>query len=220
MSGRSRIRVDTSKGALRRLQKDVKRLKRFEASHEFKFFNSAINDAVVANTGAVQNQMFTLAQGDTDTTRDGKKVIVTSLNARFIISLPITDVNAQTADLVRIIIVHDKQANGALPAVLDILFTADIQSFKNLDNTHRFRTLLDKTISIASMSGAYNGTTSKFGENFKAFQWFRKLNMPIIYNDTAGTIGDIVSNNIVMMYISESGNAGCQAQMQIRYMDG
>ncbi len=222
--GRRKLRMKTSTvTGLQKVKKDIRQIKRRQKSNEWKFGSFSNNDAVVSTTGTVQIQMFTFPLGTKDTERIGRKITLTSMQVRFLLTLPVTALLGETADVVRVIILHDKQANGAFPAVADILFSPDIQSFKNLDNTKRFRTLYDRTIPINIQCGVFDSTSGieliKMGENMKTWKIFRKLNIPIHYDGDAGTIGDIVSNNIVMLYISESGNVGLQATNQFRYLD-
>ncbi len=150
MSTRARIRVDTSKGALRRLRRDVNQLK---SNIDIKFFDSTIDDAVVSATGTVQGQIFTIPDGNDQSEKDGLKITIKSVSIRWQLSLPSTVTVADATDICRFILLKDSQTNGALPSVTDILANADIQDQKNLDNSKRFTTLLDRTISINSMGG-------------------------------------------------------------------
>ncbi len=216
---RKRIFIDTSKGALGRLQSDVRTLKRDMKNREFKFEESTINDAVVSTTGTIQGQIFTIPQGDDIESRDGNKIVLTSINARFIATLPATSTVTETADVIRVVLVVDNSANGALPSVADILSLTDIQAFKNLNNTDRFRTILDKTIAINALAGGSNGTTHQSFSRDISFKFFKKLNLPIKYTGTSGLIGTIASNNIVCLYISEAGFVGLQGEFRVRYTD-
>ena len=58
----------------------------------------------------------------------------------------------------RVMLYHDKQANGATAAVLDILESADYQSFNNLVNSGRFRILMDRTYAMNYLTLASGGT--------------------------------------------------------------
>ncbi len=204
-----------------KVKRDIRQLKRVASTHEYKFVSTSIDDAVIATGGTVQTQLFTIAQGDGRGNREGRKITLTSIQCRFILSLPPTNMHTETSELMRIIILHDKQANGALPAVLDILLTAGVQSFKNLEQTQRFRTLLDRTMTVTSQTGAWDGTNPEFGEDIIFFDWYKKLNIPIMYDNslTTGVIATIVSNNIVALYISRTGIGAIEGQFQFRYLD-
>ncbi len=188
---------------------------------DLKFIDATLNDAVVTTTGDVFSQLFIIPDGDTQSQKEGLKVTLKSVQIRFQLTIPSTTVVADATDILRVILVKDKQANGALPAVIDILNTATIQAFKNLENTSRFVTLFDKTLAISSMGGFGDGTTNATLPNTKWWQFYKKLNYPIFYNNSAttGAVTTINSNNLVLMTISEAGKVGLSLRIRIRYMD-
>ncbi len=213
--GRHRVRRAT---AINRLQRDVNVLKK---QVDVKFFDSTVDDAVVATGGIVNAQIFTIPDGDTQQEKEGLKITIKSIQLRFQLSIPSTTVVADATDVCRLILVKDRQTNGALPTVLNILAQADIQSFKQLEQSMRFTTVFDKTISINSMGGFGDGTTNATLPNTKSWQVFKKMNLPIIYNDTAatGVIATIVTNNLVLLYISEKGKCGIKCKVRVRFTD-
>jgi len=87
-----------------------------------------------------------IAQGDSDNTRDGDKIKMQNLTIRF-------DVigNAVTPDLVRLIIFHDKQ--NVIATVADYLQgVSEISSVlqpKNYDQRFRSKTLYDRTFTVS-----------------------------------------------------------------------
>lgn len=212
------IFIKTGPTAVRALRRDVNQLK---ANIDTKFFDSTVDDAVVSATGQVNTQIFVIPDGNAQREKDGLKIIIKSIQIRFQLNLPSTTTVADARDICRFILLKDSQANGALPAVTVILEQADIQSFKNLEQSSRFITLMDKTVYINSMGGFGDGTTNATLPSTKSFQYFKKMNLPIIYNDSAttGAIGTIVTNNLILLYISESGKCGVKAKVRVRYTD-
>ncbi len=213
-----RTRRLTNTQVINKVRRDVNILKK---QVDVKFFDSTVDDAVVAATGIVNGQIFTIPDGQTQSEKDGLKVTIKSIQLRFQLSIPTTVTVADATDVCRFMLLRDKQANGALPAVVDILAQADIQSFKQLEQVKRFVTLFDKTVSINSMGGFGDGTTNAVLPNTKSWQVFKKMNLEIIYNDTAttGVITTIVSNNLVLLYISEKGKCGVKCKVRVRYTD-
>ncbi len=204
---------------LKKLESELRGVKQKTNQIEYKFADEEKNDSVVLSGGEVQNQIFVVPTGDTDQSRDGKKITITSIFIRFQFTLPSNLSFGDTFDTLRVILLIDKQANGALPAVSQILESPDIQGFRNLDETHRFRTLLDRTWNVVSKSGAFNGSVTHFGGDIINYQFYKKLNLPILYNDDSGLIATITSNNIVMMFISNSQLGGIKSNIRIRYLD-
>ncbi len=189
---------------------------------ELKFHDLDIDDAVIATGGNIaEDSVLTIAQGTTESQRIGRKVVVRQISWRMRLSLPATSTPGDTGDELRVILYLDKQANGATAAVTDILETSDFQSFNNLANTSRFRTLMDHTFSVVSRSGSFDGTNDQFGEDTQHHTFFKKLNIPIEYDNsvTTGAISSMRSNNIGVLLLSFSGLGGFSSKMRIRFSD-
>jgi len=192
---------------------------------ELKFHDLDIDDAVVASSGSIaQASCNIIAQGTTESTRLGRKLTIKSINWRFQVTLPELDAVADPGpvDAVRVILYLDKQANGATAAVTDILESADFQSFNNLANKSRFRTLMDRTYAInySNLASDGAGVVSSAGENIQD-SFFKKCNIPIEYDNT-GTDGALTSqrsNNIGLLLISRSNTAGFNSKMRLRFSD-
>ncbi len=189
-----------------------------QATLELKFHDLDIDDAVVAAGGTIaEDSCVTIGQGTTESERIGRKLTVQNINWRFKIAIPATATGGDSADQIRVILYLDRQANGAAAAVLDIVETADFQSFNNLSNKSRFRTLMDRTYAINAMAG--RDTT--FGESIIEDTLFKKVDIGIEYDNSAtnGVITSIRSNNIGVLLLGFSGLAGFSSKMRIRFSD-
>ncbi len=187
---------------------------------EKKFHDVDIDDTAIANTGTiVLDSCNKIPQGVTEVTRVGRKATIKQINWRFEVRLPTQTAAASASDVARIILYHDKQANGATAAVTDLLETANYQSFNNLANKSRFRTLMDRTYDLVSQAGGGDGTAEDYGQVIISDTLFKKVNIPIEYNSTAGAITEITSNNIGLLTISRSGLAAFASKMRLRFTD-
>ncbi len=218
-----RINIGTGDGSkLFRLAKKNRRdISQLKSNHDWKFKDTAVDDAVVSAIGTVQNQVFVIGDGDTANQKDGLKITIKKVSCRFQFNLPTSaDINA-TADILRIMLLKDKQANSALPAVLDILTDADVQAFREPPNKRRFSVLIDKTIHLNAVAGSGDGTTNKTFEHTLAWNYHKFMNFPIYYNNSVstGAIAQINSNNLVMLYISEAGLCGVRCNLRVEYTD-
>ncbi len=192
---------------------------RFGPGGELKFHDVDLDDAVVAATGTVTASVNLIAQGTTESTRIGRKCTIRSIGWRMTIDLPNSTAASATADVVRVIMFVDKQANGATATVTGILESADYQSFNNLANKSRFRTLMDRTYDLQAATGGGDGTTEDYGKEFVTDTFFKKVNIPVEYDSTTGAITEIRSNNIGVLMISLSGLAGFESKIRLRYSD-
>lgn len=150
-------------------------------------------------------------QGSDASNRIGRKICMTSILFRWSASLGSTSTGGSP---LRIVIVYDKQANGAAPVPLDIFQNNDFESNLNLNNRDRFLVLSD----VYTQSMSANGEFATGGKIYK------KLNLETVFNSgSAGTIGDITSGSIYA-WVSQintigTANASFQVACRIRFTD-
>jgi len=90
----------------------------------------------------------------------------------------------------RVLVVYDKQPNGAAPAATDILAADTIQSVNNLSNSRRFVTLCDEIIPCIGTQGP--------GSDHRVI--YKKLNQAVEFNaGSAGTVADIQTGSVYML---------------------
>ncbi len=197
--------------------------RRGDKGPELKFHDLDIDDAVVAAAGSIaEDSCVTIAQDTTESTRVGRKCTIRSINWRFAVSLPATAAaGTGGTDEVRVILYLDKQCNGATAAVTDVLESADFQSFNNLANKSRFRVLMDRAYVMKPPAAAGDGTTNDFNADLMTDAFFKKVAIPIEYDNTAttGAITTVRSNNIGVITISRGGLAGFESKMRLRFSD-
>ncbi len=190
---------------------------------ELKFHDIDIDDAAVAAGGTIAiDSVNKIPQGVTEVQRIGRKCTLRSINWRFDIALPEVDAVADPPanDIVRVIVYLDKQANGATAAVTDIVETADYQSFNNLANKHRFRTLMDRSYDLNYLTLASDGAgLVSAGAVIIRDSFFKKINVPVEFSATTGAITEIRSNNIGILLLGKSGASAFTSKMRIRFSD-
>lgn len=199
---------------------------RFGQGGELKFHDQDVNDATVDSAGTIflngssEATLLRIGQGTSEIQRIGRKVTIRSINWRFSIELGLeTNTATPNTDTVRIILYLDKQCNGAAATVTGILESADFQSFNNLSNKSRFRTLMDRVYDLSHPSSSGADATAEWAPMIINDTFFKKVNLPIEYNSTAGAIAEISSNNICMLAISENGLSSFGSKMRLRYSD-
>ncbi len=196
----------------------ITKIRRMQNADEFKNTLLTVNDAQVSATGTVQAQIFVVAVGDDFNERDGRKITLTKVQATFELILEGGTNFTQTSDIFRMMLVIDKQANGALPAVSDILQSAVIESYVNLNNKKRFTVLIDRLTTLNSMCGS-GVTGTEYGRVKKIYRITRKLNLPILYSGDDGLIDKIKSNNVLLLFISSNALVGCNFHVRFFYLD-
>ncbi len=199
------------------------------ANQELKFFDTEITNTVMSATWAALEPATTnlsaVAQGDGESNRDGRKYTIKSVHIKGFIETAVQE--SQTAPLsdilVRMVLVHDTQTNGAqltATEVMDAGGTDDINSFRNLGFTKRFRVLSDQTHRIERLNtneGAVNlfaspNTHYPFTMN-KSF----KTPMNVLMSDTGADIANVTDNSIHMIAITTSTAALMNYQCRVRF---
>ncbi len=189
---------------------------------ELKFHDVDLDDAVVASTGTITATINIIPTGTTESTRIGRKCTIRNIGWRYSWQMPEQDAQATpaSADILRIILYVDKQANAATATVSNFLSTADFQSFNQLQNKDRFITLMDRTVetnynALASDGAGVVSQGSVFGEG----SFFKRVNIPIEYSGATGAITEIRSNNIGVLLISAVGIVGFFSKFRLRFTD-
>lgn len=186
------------------------------SSGELKYKDTDIN-SVAPTTGAIVpagGTFVDVSVGTGPSQRIGRQIRVKSLNAYLTCTRSAT-VNAN--DTLRLIWLLDTQCNGTVPTVLDVLSTANYNSFRNMANSKRFVVLRDEEIDIAS--NAFDGTN--FSSISKQRNFYRRLNLSIEYDATVntGVVTTIRSNNLLLLAISMRGSTSVVGTVRVRYED-
>lgn len=193
---------------------------RYKSGLELKFRDFNTDMPTMASAGTIRESFCTIAQGTGESNRIGRKCVIKSINWRFKIELPITTgTSAQPSDVVRIILYLDKQTNGAAATVTDILENALYQSFNNLANKSRFRTLMDRTYDMNYTAAAGDGAANDWAATKVSDTFFKKCNIPLEFDGTTGLITELRSNNIGILAISDNSICILEGQFRIRFSD-
>lgn len=158
-----------------------------------------------STSGAIAPITDIIVQGDTVGQRAGDKVIVKSLAIKYSATINV----AATSDRVRFMVFADTENQNATPLVIDVLATANVNSFPNIgyEAAGRFKIFYDQIHQLNTAGGA---------GIFKAATVPIK-NWPVYYSSTTGT----GKNNLYFLEISDTGTnlATFSFTTEIRYTD-
>ncbi len=192
------------------------------ATEELKFHDVDFDDAAVATAGTVEPTINIIVQGVGESQRIGRKCTIRSINWRFTLDLPseADQADVGNGETVRVILFHDKQCNGATATVTGILESADYQSFNNLSNKGRFRTLMDRRYDLNRQVSSADGANTQSSPLFvKTDTFFKRVNIPIEYDNADGALTRMRTNNIGVLLISKTGVAGFESKFRLRFSD-
>jgi len=218
----------TRRGRSTKRRSVVGRMRSFSAlappRYEKKFVDSATSAAIrqFESLGSVQADFVVMAQGTANGARIGSQITVTNINCHLDVVTGTNGSNPGVAHTpVRVILGIDKQANGAAPAVLDVLQTQTPYSFRNMYTLNRFIILKDKLFDMNQ--NLYTTTGPTVGENGRILKFAWKGQLPILYSGSTASITEIKSNNIFLLVISDRDGYdtedGVQGTVRIKYTD-
>lgn len=190
-------------------------------SRETGFLDVATATYALDTTGTV-TLLNAVPQGTSVNQRVGKKMVMKSLQARGAMN------NGSTAILndVAYMIVYDKRPTGALPAVTDILVTANSTAMNNDANSGRFTVVkrIDEClVGNASVTGAVANALTE--ATIKSCDFYLDLkNLPTVYKAAGtGAIGDIEQGALYLVTVggTAAGTAAASVtqQFRLRFID-
>lgn len=188
---------------------------------ELKFLDTAISDSTLAAT-MVQFNTVVIPQGDTESTRIGRKCRLKSLSIKGQLTLAGGSTAGQSSAYTVMKVILDTQTNGGTFAATDLLETDVVASFNNLANSSRFRTLKTKKFSMSAGGAAASGAAYIFGEVVRNIDVHIPLNLIIEYDNSAttGAIGTVRSNSLWVVFQGNTAEAvGVDAQARVRFTD-
>ncbi len=166
-------------------------------------------------------QLSGVAQGDGESQRDGRKIVLKSLHIRGAVSnQSFAGSTLQGTALVRVAIILDTQTNGAQLSAEDVfLSTANVEfSFRNLRFINRFKILKQRLFIVEPKSAAGDGTANDVAAAKTTFNWFLRLNIPVMYDGTTANIASVVDNSLHVICFSDSTFNDIKYASRIRFV--
>jgi hypothetical protein len=148
-----------------------------------------------------------ISQGVGNSQRIGRQILMKSLeltiSCQFAGTIPTNNITAP-----RLVVFYDRQAAVSSPSITSVFNTNHYQSFKNLSSKDRFIILIDAFIEpIGGVDVLRRSQT-----------FYRKLNLPVIFNGTGSSASDITTGTI-QYYYGSSDLSTCYVTSRILYTD-
>lgn len=187
---------------------------------ELKFHDLDISFAPLATNGNIHTSLNLVAGGSTESTRLGRKITVRSIHMRFRVTMPVRTDASHATEIVRVMVMLDKQCNGAGPTGM---LTADTwDAFNELANKNRFRTLYERTLALNTAGVDNAGSPANTLPVTRALTCNINLNHPIEFNGVTGAITEIRSNNFFLYVQTLQGTTSgtvLEGRCRVRYTD-
>lgn len=200
--------------------------------------SQSLGTFLTMNTTA-QIQCINLIQvGSSMFNRIGRKLEMRSL--RLVADLNTLNVTRATIqpDMGRIMIIYDRQTNGANPAIADFLQdtdqagtnTTDALSGLNMNNRERFVTILDKKLSLPQATATAGVLTNVFPNDvgiptqIDEFRKLRGLTTHYKADSNPAVIGDISTGALFIIALSAAQASGTELfnyswNLRLKYVD-
>jgi len=172
----------------------LKALRSSDQEKKFVDFNFDVFEVVQVGSSNSIVSLNTIAEGSSNQQRIGRKALMLSLylQLQVVVDAASTFVNT----IVRMVVLWDKQPNGALPTWANVLNlpgtgnnAVEMLAPNNLSNSKRFDTLIDKRWNFHK----------DFIEGFHYKKYIR-LNRTTQYNGAAAAVGTIATGNLVILF--------------------
>ncbi len=168
-------------------------------------------------TGLTSLQSIKEGTGQSD--RIGRKIILKSIGIRLDFELNAGITSDSAHDVIRVVLVLDRQANGAAANFSDIFNTTDHNSFRDLDNPTRFTVIWDKVFSLNARTAVGNGTNNIWADLVRNIRYYKRFNIPVIFSGTTGAITEIKQNNLMLWAVSKHGGTRMtQGRIRVRFI--
>ncbi len=190
---------------------------------------NALTTSWATHEPAATDSISAVATGDGESNRDGRVYYIHSvhLNGRCDFGLQ-ESVGAPPSDIIfRVIVVVDKQTNGAQLTATDVMDagqTDDFHAFRNLQFTQRFWVLYDNLWSLDLAKRVTNeGATNLFANGIGIHLW--KMNytfntpLKVTCSNTTAVIASITDNSIHVIAIASSTSTTISYQSRVRFTD-
>jgi len=161
--------------------------------------------------------------------RIGRRICLKGLLFRGVVQQ--TGAGSSVSEMLRLMLVYDRQTNGANPAVGDIIQdvnsgTTDNMSYMNINNTKRFVVLAKHTWVQATQGTGTNKelannvseTTSRMCDIFVPAKKIKSL-ITEFNSGVAGDVTDIISGGLFAVWIGVSGNYSLSWKCRWRWCD-
>lgn len=148
-----------------------------------------------------------MTQGTGQNSHVGRKVSLKSILLRS---------TSDITDVTRMVIIYDKECNGAAATAADIFSVNTLSSPLNLDQSDRFIVLAD-VFPMAVGNGQYPSSN----QGFPCYEIYRKMSLPMIFNTiTTATISAVNCGAIYVCTNAEGGTVTDEiSYVRVRYTD-
>lgn len=183
--------------------------------------------------GVSVNVLNLLTPGTGDGQRIGRQCNLRSLEVRGHVEWVGVNTAAELQMCLRMLLIFDRQPNGAVPVWADIMNAVDPFALPLTANKERFVILRDRQIiappigingAASAFPGGYPGADRMEPQSWNYHEYVKLKGLETTFKGTTGTIADIMTGSILMILASGQQNSanppwGFNYATRVRYYD-
>lgn len=185
------VMIQKPKSRIEKIEKDVRKLKKFEAAA---IHSATFSSAITLDDVGTLTYLGTISQGDQETQRNGNAISPISLEYR----CHSLSSNLGVNTFVRYIIFQDNNSQGNLPTTSEVLASAAVNSMYAINNNleGRFRILRDWSHTL---------TPPNIDGSLKLFKGKIKNLNKMYFGGTGATVADARAGGLFLLRITTAG---------------
>lgn len=202
---------------------------------EPKFYDTNFASAAIASNAtfaslsinpSASSLISTPVVGDSESNRDGKKIIITQVEIKGNLLKPaqVNQTAADNGETCWVALILDTQTNGTACASTDVFKPIAAQAeymqpFRNLLLGGRFRILKMKRYTFNNAVLCWDGTNMEQSGITKSFKIFKKMRLPVNFNaGTTADVANVTDNSLHVMAWSSLGLTNIGYSARIRFI--
>ncbi len=181
------------------------------------------NTSAEADPGSSVDCISAVAQGDGESNRDGRKMVIKNIHLRGNVEFAAIDDAGSIAGpaIVRVAVIWDTQTNAGQENSEDVFLAATNveHAYRNLQFSKRFRVLMDRSFTL-NLTAAAAGTaiTVDSGGVARTFTMDKTVNIPVEHKATTAVVGSVVDNSIHVIAFASRSGVNLSYQSRVRFV--
>jgi hypothetical protein len=182
-------------------------------SPEYKVRYETFNADDITHAFSINTNLCPLLQGDDNTQRIGRKIILTRISLRFLVTAH-EDTGVYDNQQVRLMLVQNRQTGGTDLSPAELLrnsTTYALTSPLNLDYRHKYTMLFDRTLILTPVLPTRSVVVTM------------PLSLQVIYNAGTNDVAAISSNSLSLVAVGSANQADTYPTLSgyvtLRFMD-
>lgn len=195
---------------------------------ERKYIDATVTSAFVSTTASIDH-ISAITQGPGAIQRIGSKVLIRSIQCKGCFRQENAVDGAVSLNSppqsIRLLVIIDKQPNGATPAITDVLESNSVFSPINMAYRDRFIVVKDKLLTLGGVATTATANQISYGgECIKNINFYKKLRFVMTFANVAtGTIADVRTNALHWIMLGQTASGESDATfsgfVRVRFQD-